>query len=180
MTTLALLFGLAYKTTKKEENENSEQMMPMLAYLNQTAECARYSDKFIDVALNKIEEGVKEMQVQIPGIQKPNINYGLRGTRYFIEFPITGKNIDAFSILSQTQQLIRQKGPEYGSRVISTDSYIQDENVSYMIDYEVASTTATGGKNKGSIYIRGIKGEGGFDSYKFVLEKSVDFHDLDV
>ena len=64
--------------------------------------------------------------------------------------------------------------------MISTDSYIQDENVSYMIDYEVASTTATGGKNKGSIYIRGIKGEGGFDSYKFVLEKSVDFHDLDV
>ena len=34
MTTLALLFGLAYKITKKEENENSEQMMPMLAYLN--------------------------------------------------------------------------------------------------------------------------------------------------
>jgi hypothetical protein len=64
--------------------------------------------------------------------------------------------------------------------VITTDSYIQDENVSYLIDYEVYSTTAQGAKNKGSIYIRGIKGEGGFDSYKFVLEKSVDFHDLDV
>ena len=48
-----------------------------------------------------------------------------------------------------------------------------------MIDYEVNSTTAVGAKNRGSIYIRGIKGDGGFDSYKFVLEKSVDFHDLD-
>ena len=57
---------------------------------------------------------------------------------------------------------------------------MQDENVSYLIDYEVKSTTAEGAKNKGSIYIRGIKGDGGFDSYKFVLEKSVDFHDLDV
>lgn len=37
---------------------------------------------------------------------KPNINYGLRGTRYFIEFPITGKNVDAFSILIETQNLL--------------------------------------------------------------------------
>jgi hypothetical protein len=41
--------------------------------------------------------------------------------------------------------------------VISTDSYFQEDNISYMIDYEVDSTTAQGAKNKGSIYIRGIK-----------------------
>lgn len=29
--------------------------------------------------------------------------------------------------------------------------------MSYLIDYEVDSTTASGGKCKGSIYIRGIK-----------------------
>lgn len=52
--------------------------------------------------------------------------------------------------------------------------------MSYLIDYEVNSTTASGGKNKGSIYIRGIKAtDGGFDSFKFILEKSVDFNDLD-
>jgi hypothetical protein len=68
----------------------------------------------------------------------------------------------------------------YGSRVISTDSFVQDENVSYLVDYEVHSSTAEGAKSKGSIYIRGIKGDGGFDSYKFILEKGVDFHDLDV
>jgi hypothetical protein len=41
-------------------------------------------------------------------MQKPNINYGLRGTRYFIEFPIQGKNVDAFSILIATQSLISE------------------------------------------------------------------------
>lgn len=49
-----------------------------------------------------------------------------------------------------------------------------------MIDYEVDSTTAQGAKNKGSIYIRGIKSQdGGYDTFKFILEKSVDFNDLD-
>ncbi len=48
-----------------------------------------------------------------------------------------------------------------------------------MIDYEVNSSTVSGGKSKGSIYIRGIKNQNGLDSYKFVLEKGVDFADLD-
>ena len=57
---------------------------------------------------------------------------------------------------------------------------MQDDNISYLIDYENDSTTASGGKNKGSIYIRGIKStDGGYDSFKFILEKSVDFNDLD-
>ena len=52
--------------------------------------------------------------------------------------------------------------------------------MAYMIDYEVDSTTAQGAKNKGSIYIRGIKSQdGGYDSFKFILEKAVDFNDLD-
>ena len=52
--------------------------------------------------------------------------------------------------------------------------------MSYLIDYEVDSTTAQGAKNKGSIYIRGIKSrDGGYDTFKFILEKSVDFNDLD-
>lgn len=49
-----------------------------------------------------------------------------------------------------------------------------------MIDYEVDSMTSNGAKNRGSIYIRGIKSQdGGFDSFKFILEKTVDFNDLD-
>jgi len=51
--------------------------------------------------------------------------------------------------------------------------------VSYLIDYECSSTSAPGSKCKGSVYIRGVKSESGFDSFKFVLEKSVDFSELD-
>lgn len=49
-----------------------------------------------------------------------------------------------------------------------------------MIDFENDSATARGAKNKGSIYIRGNKSlDGGYDSFKFILEKSVDFNDQD-
>jgi hypothetical protein len=56
---------------------------------------------------------------------------------------------------------------------------VQDDSVAYLVDYEVDSPVALGSKSKGSIYIRGIKGGEGFDSYKFILEKAVDFNDLD-
>lgn len=52
--------------------------------------------------------------------------------------------------------------------------------MSYLIDYEVNSSTAHGAKSKGSVYIRGIKGGEGYDSYKFIMEKGVDFNELDV
>ena len=51
--------------------------------------------------------------------------------------------------------------------------------MAYKIDYLVDSSTIGGTKNKGSVYIRGCKGENGIESFKFVLEKNVDFNDLD-
>lgn len=48
-----------------------------------------------------------------------------------------------------------------------------------MIEYAVNSSTVGGSKCKGTIYIRGIRNETGIDSYKFVVEKLVDFADLD-
>lgn len=65
------------------------------------AECSRFSDKHLDKAIAKIDEGIKDLQLKYPSMQnKANLNYGLRGTRYFIEFPIAGRNVDAFSILT--------------------------------------------------------------------------------
>lgn len=76
--------------------------------------------------------------------------------------------------------MIANSKQKYGARVIQTDSFFQDDNMSYLVDYEVDSTTAQGAKNRGSIYIRGIKSrDGGYDTFKFILEKSVDFNDLD-
>lgn len=50
--------------------------------------------------------------------------------------------------------------------------------MSYKIDYSVDSSTVGGSKSKGTVYIRGMKAEG-VDSFKFVLEKRVDFAELD-
>ena len=54
------------------------------------------------------------------------------------------------------------------------------ENVSYLLDYTVDSSQVRGTKCSGSVYIRGVKGEGGWDSFKYTLEKANDFSDFDV
>ena len=41
------------------------------------------------------------------------------------------------------------------------------------------SSSVPGTRNKGSLYIWGTKGEP-FDSFKFVVEKNNDFHDIDL
>ena len=64
-------------------------------------------------------------------------------------------------------------------RVTGTDSYIAEENVAYLMDYQVKSDQVGGTNNKGSIYIRGVKGMEGYDSFKFILEKANDFSDFD-
>ena len=51
--------------------------------------------------------------------------------------------------------------------------------ISYLIDYDTPSSSIEGTKSQGSLYIRGVKGPNG-DSFKFVMEKNVDFHALDV
>ena len=109
----------------------------------------------------------------------PRIKSGLRGIRYFIEFPIAGKNIDAFSLILQTEKAINRGKEKHGSRILTTDSFSKGDNVSYLIDYHVNSSQAPGSKSKGSVYIRGVRAENGYDSFKFVLEKSVDFSELD-
>ena len=51
--------------------------------------------------------------------------------------------------------------------------------MSYKIDFSVDSSTVGGSKSKGCVFVRGIKSDSGFESYKFVLEKMVDFAKLD-
>ena len=48
-----------------------------------------------------------------------------------------------------------------------------------MIEYAVNSSSVGGSKSKGTVYIRGIKSDTGYESFKFVMEKLVDFAKLD-
>jgi hypothetical protein len=77
------------------------------------------------------------------------------------------------------EDMIKIGRAKFGGTVIDTDTFSKDDNISFKIDYSNDSSTAPGGKSKGSIYIRGVKGKD-IDSYKFVMEKGVDFCDLDV
>lgn len=104
---------------------------------DEEAECASFSDKILDTCMEKVNNGVNDLIAKNPGMQKVKISSGLRGVRYFIEFPIVGQNVDAFSLLSTTQEKLQsgKKDPKYMVKTIGNDSYINEENVAYLIDY---------------------------------------------
>ena len=74
---MPLLFGLGAITAgvaymKKEE-------------IN--AECG-FTDKNLDEVMLKVNNGIDELYKKYPDMKKTNISSGLRGIRYYIEFPI--------------------------------------------------------------------------------------------
>mmetsp|Transcript_41786 Transcript_41786/g.55068 ORF Transcript_41786/g.55068 Transcript_41786/m.55068 type:complete len:196 (-) Transcript_41786:1088-1675(-) len=142
------------------------------------AEC-QFSDKHLAGALEKIDKGVAELMQKYPGRKRPQIKSGLRGPKYYIELGIAGKNVDAFSLILSTEKLLKDGKKDQGVKITDTDSFSAGENVSYKIDYSVDSSTVGGGKSKGTVFIRGVKSETGFDSFKLVVEKMVDFAKLD-
>ena len=68
---------------------------------------------------------------------------------------------------------------DYRVKITGNDSYLAEENVAYLIDYKVKSRHVDGAMSPGSVYIRGVKGHEGWDSFKFILEKANDFSDFD-
>ena len=144
-----------------------------------TTEASSYRDKQLDFALNRIDDGIKDLLMKYPSMKRPTIKSGVRGTRYFIEFPIQQKNVDAFSMLVAVQSVLNQNKDKSKAKIKNNDAFKQDDMISYLIDYELESTTAKGAKSGGSIYIRGVQNDN-YDSFKFVIEKNTDFHNVDV
>ena len=54
------------------------------------AECQSFSDKQLEGVLDKINRGIDQIALNTPFYICPDIKSGLRGTRYFIEFSVTG------------------------------------------------------------------------------------------
>ena len=68
------------------------------------AECATaFQDKNLIQVMEKVDAGLEKLYKQYPEMAQVKVSHGLRGIRYFVEFPIVGKNIDAFSLLTATQ-----------------------------------------------------------------------------
>lgn len=160
---------------------NLEGLLPIST--QSTAECAAgvgYVDKNLSEFKDKLDEGIEKLAAANPNVQRVPLVSGLRGTKYFVEFPIVVRNFDAYSLLQKVQQkLDKGKGKKYDVRVTQTDSYLKDEQVAYLVDYLVSSSQVEGTRCPGSLYIRGVKGEDGLDSFKFTLEKGQDFSDFD-
>ena len=155
--------------------------MPRFDQLIQPVAEAAFTDKNLTGIMTKIEEGLEELYAKHPNMQRVRVHSGLRGIRYFIEFPIVARHVDAFGILSATNQKMdsAKKDKDFMVRVTGNDSYLSDDAVAYSIDYKVKSTVVGGTQAAGSVYVRGTKGSEGYDSFKFVLEKSNDFSDFD-
>ena len=131
--------------------------------------------------MQRIDEKLEELYQKHPNIQRVRVSSGMRGIRYFVEFPIVQRHVDAFSLLTATNQKLDEgkKNGQYLVKVTGNDSYLSEDSVAYAIDYKVRSPKLEGTFSNGSIYIRGTKGHEGYDSFKFVLEKSNDFSDFD-
>lgn len=116
-----------------------------------------------------------------PKSTKPSIKSSLRGPTYVIEMPLYGRNIDAFGLMLSTENLMKSQTEKQGVRITARDNFVSDDGktVAFKLDFLVNSSTVGGSKCKGALYIRGVKGDNGIDSFKFVLEKNVDFSDLD-
>lgn len=135
-------------------------------------------DRNLTVVLDAVDAGIPALEVKYPGFKKPKVTYGLRGTRYFVEFPIINNRVEAFSYITGAEKTIARGKKEFKSRVTKTDSFSSKDNVSYMIDYMTESHESHGAFSHGSIYMRGVKSES-YDSFKFVMEKNNDFCELD-
>jgi hypothetical protein len=111
--------------------------MYVLNQKNEEAECAPFKDKLLDGVVDKVNVGVADLKKKYPGMPDVKISSGLRGVRYYIEFPIVGKNVDAFSLLTSTTQIMDEakKDKKYNLKTSKTDSYLNDDNVAYLIDY---------------------------------------------
>lgn len=130
--------------------------MQNLTLVGLPAEC-QFSDRHLAGVLDKIDEGIKQLQKQNPGMKKPYLKSGLRGPRYYIELAVEGQNVDAFKFILCTEKLIQKAAKTLNAKIVSTDSYSQGDTSSFMIDYTVDSSTAPGSPCKGTVYIRGVK-----------------------
>ena len=151
-------------------------------------------DSQLIAVVDKVQDGIDNLYEKNPGMEKVKISSGLRGTKYFIEFPIVAENVDAFSLLNKVKSKMEKGKKTKGLRITGTDSFSADEKVAYLIDYSITSSggsmqpgelantaaAAPGTRCRGSVFIRGLKGQNGMDSFKFILEKENDFNPFDV
>jgi len=70
-------------------------------------------------------------------MEKVKIQSGLRGTKYYIEFPIVAENVDAFSLLTCVKSKMEKGKKTQGLRITGTDSFSEEDKLAYLIEYSI-------------------------------------------
>lgn len=94
-----------------------------------------FRDKNLDGIMMKIDTEIDQLVQRNKSIPRVKVTSGLRGTKYYIEFPFGGQNIDSFSILKSVEKLIEDNKKKYGTKVTNKDNYMSDGKVAYLVDY---------------------------------------------
>ena len=79
----------------------------------------------------------------------------MKGTRYFIEFPISSRSVDYNSLISTIRSEIKSN---QDFKDLGEESLKQTDSRSYKIDYRVVSESAQGSSHNGTFYLRGVIG----------------------
>ena len=99
--------GLGYLSTQQEDSYPIQFFQKNQMFFGKTElTAAQFNDKYLTACLDKIDKGLERLETKYPGMKRPQLKHGLRGPRYFIEFPISGASVDAFSLILGTEKTI--------------------------------------------------------------------------
>lgn len=163
----------------------------MLSLENQKLLCFKTEDKEIRRVKEIINDQIKDLEFKYQGsLRRQNIEFGIRGGKYYAEFSINRANVNPDALLnailaySETKQNSpnnhKSNGKSKTAFKIIDQSKLQEEDIyTIKLEYNIGSNSVEYGKNKGVVYIRGAFGKV-YDNFVFSLEKQNDFTDCDI
>jgi len=141
--------------------------------------CYKATNKEIEKMTANLESKIKNLEFKYHGkLRRQPINYGIRGTRLFVEFNINQSNVDTEELIRKALDTLEGGKQKYNFKNMGQERHQEEDLFSYKLDYEISSGNLQNAKNKGTLYLRGAKGKV-YDNYVFSIEKQNDFSDLE-
>jgi ATP-dependent 26S proteasome regulatory subunit len=156
-----------------------------------TIECFKSEDKEIRRVRDIVNDKIKELEFKYEGnLRRQNIDFGIRGGKYYAEFTINKANVNPDQLLNEVLKFQTKNSGNNNKnegKSVSRQSFkiidqtkLQEEDIyTLKLEYEVESNTVEYGKNKGVVYIRGTFGKV-YDNFLVCIEKQNDFCDCDI
>lgn len=162
---------------KKKKNDKREVLS-----------CFKAEDKELKRVKNEINERIKNLEFKYKGtLKRQNVEYGIRGNRYYIEFNINQANVNPDLIVNDFLSIVNPKtqNSSYNIndkklfRIIDQQKFEEDDLFTLKIDFENANSSVSHALCRGSFLIRGTFGKV-YDNFVVTLEKQNNFNDLDI